>query len=221
MSGYFFKGRSIILKALERLVIIPSEPITPAEDGQLHIDIDSKKLKTWNSIKNRWIILGDAEDIIFDNAENGFTATSTQAAIEESKNTAPGFARASITCTFNGTVSNNQWLGYSELLPGNRVPIRLPWNCTLKEISVSYSSPNLLGIPLSSEYVDGSFKIFKNGLTDPTHVVYTNVFTNQLGGKTISNINININADDWIVGKWSDQGDNPSDMAVTYFFQLR
>lgn len=145
----------------------------------------------------------------FDNSTNGFTATQVQEAIEEAKATAPGFARASITTTFNGSIGNNQWLGYNELLPGDTVPIRLPWACVLKEISVSWVGAA----------VDGQIRIFKNGTTDPTNVVFTQTFTNQNGGSVFFP-NISFAANDQLRGRWIDQGDNPSDMAIVYFFLL-
>jgi hypothetical protein len=150
-----------------------------------------------------------AAAVPFSNAINGFTATESQAAIEEAKNTAPGKARVAITTTFNGTVGANQWLGYNELLPGNQVPILLPFACTLKEVSVTWVGAA----------VDGQIKFFKNGTTDPTNVIHTQTFTNQSDGGYFT-VNQAFAAGDSVRGRWIDQGDNPSDMALVYFFLL-
>jgi hypothetical protein len=150
-----------------------------------------------------------ARAIPFDNTGNGFTATQVQAAIQEARDTAPGFARASVTTVFNGTIGNNQWLGYSELLPGDIVPIRIPWACTLKEVSASWNGAA----------VDGQIKLFKNGTADPANVVFTQTFTNQNGGSNFTP-NVSFAANDTLRGRWIDTGDNPSDMAIVYFFLL-
>lgn len=152
--------------------------------------------------------LRTANQNLFDNTSNGFTSTNVQAAIEESKTSAPGKARASVTCTFNGSISNNTWLGYNELLPGNIVPIRVPWNSTLKEITVSYNGSS----------VDGQLVIYKNG-TAAGNIVHTETFTNQSGGKNIT-LSLSLVSGDTIRGRWTDTGDNPSDMAIVYFFLL-
>lgn len=145
---------------------------------------------------------------LFDNTSNGFVATNVQAAIEEARDSAPGKARASVTCTFNGIIGNNQWLGYSELLPGDTVPIRVPWNCVLSEITVSYNGLS----------VDGKLVLYKNG-TASGNIVDTETFTNVDNGKNYSP-NITLSSGDTIRGRWTDTGSNPSDMAVVYFFQL-
>lgn len=145
----------------------------------------------------------------FDNSSNGFTATQVQAAIEEAKTSAPGKARASITTIFNAAISNNQWLGFSDQLPGDTVPIRIPWNCVMTEVAVSWVGTA----------VDGQLKFFKNGLVDPTNVVFTRTFTNVNGGEVFFP-NISFAANDQYRGRWIDTGDNPSDMAIVYFFLL-
>lgn len=162
-----------------------------------------------------------SKNILFNNLTNGFSATEAQSAIEESKNQSLGKSRFTIVCTFNSTVGNNNWLGYNELLPGNQVPIRLALKCRLREISFSYNQNSILGIPLSGENVDGQFQLYKNGLTDPTNVVYTETFTNQPGGKIVAGLSLDFAANDFMIGKWIDTGDNPSDMAITYYFEAR
>lgn len=161
-----------------------------------------------------------SEKITFDNTGNSFSATNVQAAIEEAKNASISTSRFTIVTSFNGDISNNQWLGYNEVLPGNRVPIRIAVKCNLREISLSYRQNNLLEIPLENEQIDGQLKIFKNGLSDPTHVVNTTTIINEAGGKIITGLNIPLNSGDYIVGKWIDTGNKPNDMAVVYYFEV-
>lgn len=151
----------------------------------------------------------DAENITFDNSSNGFLSNNTQDAIEESKNTAVGKARFAITTVFNGTIGNNAWLGYSELLPGNTTPIRIPTSCILKEITLSWNGAS----------VDGRFSIYKNGTAGGNIVYQSPNIVNQSGGIVFTDINISFVNGDFFVGRWTDNGDNPSDMAVVYFFQ--
>lgn len=217
--SYTLKGPKVIINGDINLLVAKTLPITPT-DGQVEIDSADKKLKVWNATLTRWIILGDASDILFDNNSNGYTATNVQAAIEESKTEAILKPRFSITTTFNGSVGNNNWLSYNELIPGNQVPIRIPLNCTLREVTIAYKNTDLLGIPTGSNLIDGRLQIYKNGLTDPTNIIHTETFTNQANGKIISGLNISFDAGDFLVSKWKDDGDNPSDMAIVYFFQV-
>jgi hypothetical protein len=145
-----------------------------------------------------------ARAIPFDNTGNGFTATECQAAIVEASRK----ARASITTTFDGNIGNNQWLGYTHLIPGDTVPIRIPWNCTLLEITMSWVGAA----------VDGSFVLYKNGI-GPGNIINTQVFTNQNGGANLTP-NLSFVAGDLLRGRWVDSGDNPSDLAIVYFFLL-
>lgn len=67
--------------------------------------------------------------------------------------------------------------------------------------------------------VDGQIRFFKNGIVDPTNLVYTQTFTNVNGGQVFYP-NISFAAGDLYRGRWIDTGDNPSDMAIVYFFLL-
>lgn len=160
-----------------------------------------------------------AKSVPFKNSTNSFAASNVQDAVEEALNVASSLARFTIVCTFNGTISNNQWLGLNEVLPGNQVPIRMPVKCKLREIAFSYAQANILGTPASGENVDGVFSLYKNGLTNPTNVVTSVTFTNQPGGKIVTGLNIDIASGDYIVGRWSDTGDNPADMSIIYYFE--
>lgn len=145
---------------------------------------------------------------LFDNTSNGFTATNVQTGIEEAKNTATGLPRFTIVTSFNGTVSNNQWLGYNELIPGNVTPIVVPVKCKLTEISVSFNGSS----------VDGRLDVYKNGTNPGDIVVNTFTFTNVNTSQTVTGLNVSLNPGDNIRGRWIDSGENPSDMAVVYYF---
>lgn len=223
--SYRFKGQQVILEGDINKLVPQTLPVSPV-DGQFVVDSADKKLKVWNASESRWIILGEALDQKFRSTTttpiraNGFVAQDTQTAIEEAKASAISTSRFVITTFFNGTIGNNNWLGFSEVLPGNQVPIRLPVKCRLKEIQFSYAQSSLLGPPLNGEKVDGRYDLYKNGLTSPTNVVWQGSFTNQPAGKYFTNVNVDFNAGDWFVGRWVDLGDNPADMAITYFFEV-
>ena len=217
--SYRLKGQKVIINGVEQIIEPSSLPETPF-DGYFLIDEADGKFKCYNETKGAWIILGDAEDQSFDNSVNGFVSENTQDAIEEARNTPYSTSRFAVTTTFNSTVGNNQWLGYSELLPGNTTPIIIPRNCKLQEITFSWSSTItiLLGLVTLSSDVDGTFNLYKNG-TSSGDIIWSKVFSNASGGAVSSNINVSLNAGDFIIGRWVDQGSNPSDMAICYFFQ--
>lgn len=218
--SYRLKGQKVIINGIQQFIIPSALPNSP-EDGNFVVDIADGKLKVYSEQKTRWIILGDAEDQVFDNDSNGFSSTNTQQAIEEAKAVAVALPRFSITTNFNGTIGNNQWLGYNELLPGNQVPIVIPIKCRLKEITFSWSSTISLvgGIVTITAAVDGRYELYKNGLT-AGQKVFERTFSNAGAGGISSSININFEARDIMVGKWVDLGDNPSDAAICYFFEV-
>lgn len=149
-----------------------------------------------------------ASAVPFDNATNGFTADEVQTAIEEARDTAQGKARVTMSSIMNGTVGANNWLGPNELVPGDTVPFRIPWDCELKEVTVSF--PTLS--------VDGAIEFYVNGTT-AGELVYTETFTNVDNGKTFTP-NIALTAGDLLRMRWTDSGQNPSDMATMMFFIL-
>lgn len=146
---------------------------------------------------------------IFSNVGNGFAATNVQAAIEEAKNTAVGKARFAMAFVHNGSVGNNTWLGFSELVPSNTTPLIVPVACKLNELALSFAGAN----------VDGVLLIYKNGTSNPTNVIYSNTFTNENTFKLMSGLNLPLVAGDQLRAQWQDTGDNPNDVALQWFFQ--
>lgn len=136
------------------------------------------------------------------------TSDNVQDAIVEALNNAVAKPRLGIVTTHNGAIGNNQWLGYDNLLPGNQVPIIVPVNCQMKEITFSYVNAS----------VDGKFQLYKNGLAGG-NIVHTVQFTNQDSPLVAVIPDIPFSASDYFVGRWVDEGTNPSDLAVTYFLQ--
>ncbi len=146
---------------------------------------------------------------IFSNAGNGFTATDVQAAIVEARDNAVSKARFAMVFVHNGSVGNNTWLGFSELVPSNTTPLVVPVACKLTELAMSFAGAN----------VDGVLLIYKNGTANPANVIYSNTFTNQNTSKLMTGLNITLNAGDLLRAQWQDTGDNPNDAALQWFFQ--
>lgn len=155
----------------------------------------------FKAVQNAWTTA-------FDNSSNGFASNTVQEAIEEVKTTAEGKARFGVSFIGNGTLGNNTWLGFSELVPSNTTPMIVPVAMQLKELAFSFSGAN----------VDGQMKIFKNGLVNPTNVVYTMTLSNDNTFQLDSGLSIPFVPGDRISAQWIDTGDNPSDVALQFFF---
>lgn len=140
---------------------------------------------------------------------SGITSLETQSAIEEVKNIVTGLARFAMVFVANGTVGNLNWLGFNELVTSQTTPMIIPVACVLKELAMSFNGAA----------VDGVLLIYKNGLVNPTNVIYSNTFTNVNTYKLMSGLNIPLAAGDRIAAQWQDTGDNPSDAALQFFFQ--
>lgn len=139
-----------------------------------------------------------------------FTSENVQDAIDEARSSAVSVLRFTIVCTFNSTVGNNQWLGYSNLLPGDTTPIALPLDCTLKEIATSFGGSS----------VDGELIIYKNGTAGGNIVAGTNlIYTNENESKVFTDVDIDFSAGDTLRGRWTDNGSNPNDMSIVYYFE--
>ncbi len=153
-----------------------------------------------------------AQQTPFDNSSNGFIATEVQTAIEEAKLTG-GTQRFSITFINNGTLTNNQRVGYSDALP--TTPVIIPKNAILKEITFANSGTN----------ADARFDIYRrptplaSATPGGTAVLLQQwTITNSLTG-LLSGLNFSFSAGQEILIVFIDTGDNPTDTAMMLFFQ--
>lgn len=119
--------------------------------GQMVFNDGSRDFEKVEAIEHlKWS--GSAKELWFNNATNGFAAKRVQEAIEEAKATAAGLPRLTLILTNNGTVSNGQWITYSELLSNKR--ILFPVKTRIKEISWVNANTNLGAF---------NFEFYKNG----------------------------------------------------------
>lgn len=141
-----------------------------------------------------------ANNIPFDNTTNGFTATDTQDAIEESKTYVEAFPRACCRSIYNGTIGNNSWLGPTELLP-NTPLITFPVNTKLNEISWSNATS------------DVRFRIQFRTVSKTGTIFYTlTVNTTNTGTGYVTGLNYTFTPGSVIYAQYLDDGTNCSDM---------
>ncbi len=127
-----------------------------------------------------------------------------QAAIEYVYNNAPGkSARFTITLIHNGTVSNNEWLTYSELTPD--VWIQFPFNCKLEEMTWGNKRTNRTF----------NLEFYKNG-TGAGDIFRTKIISGQEYGYE-SGLGDTFNTGDRIRLKYKDMGLNAADMVVVLY----
>lgn len=135
--GYKFKSDSCTIDSPKNKIIARPLPENP-EENQLCIDSFDQKLKIWNTELNRWVVVGDASDIFFDNSENGFQATNLQEAVEEAKT--PVIARTSIIFGFDGNASSGRWLELNTNAASNVSGFIVPLSGKIKDLSISCQS---------------------------------------------------------------------------------
>ena len=145
-----------------------------------------------------------AEEIPFEDA--GFTSDNTQDAIIEAKQNAEGFPRAGIPLIYNGTLSNNDLVSYSNLTP--TVPIVFPVNTKLNELTFANHRNS----------VECDLEIWDGGVSSGTLIKTVNVSTGA--GVNYQSFDLNVDnltfsAGDFIQIRYIDQGTNARDLAVT------
>lgn len=155
--------------------------------------------------------IGLIQDIIaavipFDNSSNNFQSETVQSAIEEARDSAAGFPRSGIVLLYNGTVSNNDLLSYSNLTPNT--PITFPVNTQINEITFSNNRNS----------VECDIEIWLGSVGTGTLVKTLNVST---GAGTKTQV-FDVNADNltFTVGqeiqlRYKDQGTNARDQVIT------
>lgn len=129
----------------------------------------------------------------------GFVSTNAQDAIIEAKQNAEGFPRAGIRATVNGTVSANQWIGPSELLPNTPLLVA-PVNLKLNEVSWSNQTANV------------QFRIQFRTVSKTGTIFYTLTVTSpNTGYGYASGIDYQFNAGTALWAQYLDDGQNASD----------
>lgn len=70
-----------------------------------------------------WQITPNAIDVPFDNSTNGYIANNVQEALEEGVNLALDTPVFPLPLVWNGTISDGEFYGYSNLIPGDATPL--------------------------------------------------------------------------------------------------
>lgn len=181
--SWFFKGKDVVIKALEKFVISPADPVGNLCAGQISVDPETNKLKVWNPDLNRWIINGDASDDFFDNSTNGFASNNVQSAIEEAKNTAEGKARWLASPGFDGTASVGRYLEFSSNVNSNQSGLVVPRSASLKELSLALNTSGTI-----------TFTIYKwNGSAETS---LTTISTSSSRKSIVTGLDILLNSND-------------------------
>jgi len=140
-----------------------------------------------------------AKSIPFDNSTNGFTSDETQSAIEEAKQNAEGFPRSGCRSVYNGIISNNQWLGPTELLSNTPLAI-FPVSTKLNEITWSNRNTG----------VSFDINFYKNGQL-AGNLFYTLSVRNGTIAGYVSGLSYTFSPGDIVWAQYIDQGTNLSD----------
>ena len=117
--------------------------------------------------------------------------------------------RYTMTLVNNGTYTNNQWIGYSELLPGQNCPIVFPRTCKVVEMTFANQNTNC----------QFTFT-FRRGSTTGTILATWAVATGT--GKTAVAVNQNLtflSGDTLYVQYTKTGGSTPSDAVIVLFIQ--
>jgi len=141
----------------------------------------------------------------FDNSTNGFTADDVQAAIEEVESLASPL-RVPITLVYNGTLSNGDFIGYSNLLPGDATPIIIP-------ISGSF-----VGFTWSNKVTGADFALeFRLGSTTATPFFTWTVTNTQIAEVAVPAEAVTAGGTMYV--KYLDQGQNAQDATIVLLFR--
>lgn len=144
----------------------------------------------------------------FDNDGTLIEAEDTRSAIVEAFNSAAPL-RTTIPLLYNGTLSNNEFIGYTNLLPGDDTPIVVP-------ITGEFS-----GFTFSNSRTGPDFSIeFRLNSTTGT-VFYTYVNSNTQTESISLPTPETVTAGDEIYLKYIDQGTNAADAAIVLQFRAQ
>lgn len=140
-----------------------------------------------------------SESLPFDNSSNGFLADNAQTAIEEAKQNAEGFPRAGCRSIYNGTLSNGQWMGPSELT-SNTPLLVFPVKTKINEITWANQNTNV-------SFDINFYKNQKGGITP----FYTLSVRNGITHGYVSGLSYTFDPGDILWAQYIDYGTNLSD----------
>lgn len=155
---------------------------------------------------SNWLQTLVARAIPFDNDTNGYESEDLQGAVEESLTTAISLPRFPTMLLMNGSMSNGDWLTYSNLTPDSSILI--PIKCELREFSWANTRTS----------VDFDVEFYKNGRTT-TKYATREIRSGTAKSGIITGLTDAFDAGDSLDLKYIDQGTNASDLTVVMFFQ--
>lgn len=135
------------------------------------------------------------------------TEDNVQDAIGTGINTAIQTPRYTIPLLYNGTVGNNEFIGYTNLLPGDSTPIIIPVKSSLQEYTFSNGNSN----------ADYTIELRKNSTTA---TVFNTVSKTNTQFFVESSIGESFLAGDEIYIKYLDNGNNANDVAIILTFRV-
>lgn len=147
-----------------------------------------------------------AGSVPFDNEVNNFVADNTQDAIEELLDLAAPL-RVPIPLVYNGTLSNGNWIGYSNLLPGNNTPIVVPITGVLD------------GFTWSNQQSSADFALTFRKNSTGAAIFFTWSVDNTRSASVFLPTPEPFSAGDTIFIQYVDQGTNASDATVVLLFK--
>lgn len=151
----------------------------------------------------------NANNILFTDTTSGLTSNTAREAIDEAAlnaDTALNTPRYTISLQHNGTVSNNTFFGYSNLIPGDDTPIVIPIKSELTEFTFSNEKSG----------ADYGLEFRKNSSTASVFYSVSKDNTQFFNDSTISQSFL---AGDTIFVKYKDEGSNASDVGIILFFK--
>ena len=147
----------------------------------------------------------EAADTPFDNTDNDFTSDNVQDAIEEIEFLVEPLV-VPLTLIFNGTLSNGEFIGYSNLLPGDDTPIVCPITGSFTGFTWSNSRSNC----------DFALHFRKNSMTATPFFIWS------VDNTQTANVNVTpepFTAGDTIFVEYVDEGTNASDAGIVLKFK--
>ena len=142
----------------------------------------------------------DAANIKFTPTDD-ISENTVQEAIGSGVSTALNTPRFSIPLIYNGTVSNNEFIGYSNLLPGDATPIVIPIDSFLEEYTFSNNKTT----------ADFTIELRRNGTTATVFNSVSKVNTQQFVETGINQV---FDQGDNIYVKYIDDGTNAQDVTI-------